>query len=227
MELAELARSLYSAQLFDEALAVYTQLSLCSDSALVQTMIGLSTEHLARYTEALGAYEHAISIDPGYCASYNNKGNLLRKLGFVCESVTVFMLGLCRCGANKDLYNNLGNSYLLLNQIVEAEQCYQFALLMAPNMAAAHCNLAAVWKRQGRISEAFCKCGEALDKDPGCAEAYAHIRQLLLERPHEIICNIDKILPNSNSPLVLYSLGSYLKDAGLEKQALACFEKAL
>ena len=151
----------------EQALEAYITASKLNNSAIINAIIGYLYEELGRFDYALQSYSMSILIDSAFFEAYNYKGNLLKKLNKYPEAVSVFLLGIKNCGPNEHLYNNLGNCFINLEMIKEAEFCYFEALKLMPSMVAAHCNLSAALRAEGRISEAIEFCQKALKLDPG------------------------------------------------------------
>ena len=77
--------------------------------------------------------------------------------------------------ADAELFENLGNSYLALEQIPLAEEAFRSAIALQPLSASAHYSLGFVLQAQGRAEEAIRAYEAALRADPEKAEALGNI----------------------------------------------------
>ena len=77
--------------------------------------------------------------------------------------------------ADAELFENLGNSYLALEQISPAEEAFQSAITVRPRSASAQYSLGYVLQAQGRSLEAIRAYEAALRADPEKAEALGNL----------------------------------------------------
>ena len=77
--------------------------------------------------------------------------------------------------ADAELFENLGNSYLALEQISPAEEAFQSAITVRPRSASAQYSLGYVLQAQGRSLEAIRAYEASLRADPEKAEALGNL----------------------------------------------------
>ncbi len=97
---------------------------------------------------AIDTYKRAIELQPHFPDAYCNLANALKEQGKVCMSPIVWYC-----------FDHLNT----LNQVPEAEECYNTALRMNPNHADSLNNLANIKREQSRIDDAITLYRKALE----------------------------------------------------------------
>jgi tetratricopeptide (TPR) repeat protein len=98
--------------------------------------------------------------------------------------------------ADAELFENLGDSYLALEQVQRAEEAFQSAIAFQPLSASAQYSLGYVLQAEGRTVEAIRAYETALRADPEKAEALANlaIAYASLDEKNDAIKAIQKAL---------------------------------
>lgn len=78
-------------------------------------------------------------------------------------------------------YNNLGNLRRASGDLAGAKTCYEMALQIDPNLAAAHYNLGLTLKALGCLKDAIAAYQQAIGLNPTYAEAYQNLGVVLLK----------------------------------------------
>ncbi|MEH1985752.1 TIGR03032 family protein [Nostoc sp.] len=141
-------------QLYQQALALQTQLQL---------------------TEAIALYEQIISQYPQYAPAWYQLGVIMDNQGQIDQAVLAYQHALTINPKYAEADNNLGIVCVAQKNLEKAIAYFQSAILSNPNYAFAHNNLGLVWQIQGKLSAAAAKFQEALQKNPNYAEAYLNL----------------------------------------------------
>ena len=117
-----------------------------------------------------------------------------------------------------------------MGQCEEAAACHRRALELNPDSFAAHCNLGAVLKEQGRLKEAVLHYQNAIRLNPEAHEAHVNIGVVFKElaRFYDAEASFTRALaicPNSDAALT--NLGSALKEQGRLAEAISTLQLAL
>lgn len=224
------AECLKSFGLLEKSLVAYQTAAKFENSCILQLTIGLVHESLGQNELALLCFNNALTLDCTNFLAYNYKGNLLRKQKLHQEAIKTFLTGIGLAGSNEHLYNNLGNCYLDLHKVKEAQECYLRAIEINPAMTAAHCNISSILKMQGNISQALLHCHQAVMIDPSCSEAYTCMALILKDSQSLSQCLTYyqySLQLNPSSSLTLNNLANVMKDMGDVPNAILCYKKAL
>ncbi len=114
-----------------EAFQMFTSaLRLNEGSAAIHFQIACIYDELGDNTKALEGYQKAIAIEPAHVdrygfllendGSYNNMGNVLRRVKRWDEAISTFLKAIALCPGMPQLYNNLGNIYLDMVRLYSA-----------------------------------------------------------------------------------------------------------
>ncbi len=124
-----------------EAEAIYRRaLELAPNYPEAYSNLGVTLRAQGRLDEAAQAYRQAIEIRPGYTNACNNLGTVLVQLGRVGEAEELYRRVL-EFEANAQTCNNLGGALATLGRQEEAIASFRQALLIDPDLLAAHSNL--------------------------------------------------------------------------------------
>jgi len=104
---------------------------------------------------ALKAFNKAISLDPTYVQAYNNKANLLRKMGRLKEAVKTSDKLINFVPPNPQSFYNRGNILQDLHRFKESVDCYRRALELKPDYLNARWNLSLLLIRLGHFEEGW------------------------------------------------------------------------
>jgi tetratricopeptide (TPR) repeat protein len=129
-----------------------------------------------------------------------------------------------------EAHSNLGNAWLSLGRLVDAEASYGRALAIKPDFAEAHSNLANALQSQGRLDEAVASYARALEIRPHYPEACNNLGNALrgLGRFDEALASYRRALAIKPDFAEAHSnLGNTLRSLGRLEEALASYQRAL
>lgn len=109
---------------------------------------------------AQAAYEHAVKLEPTFCAAWINLGRLLHTRHDEKKAELVYRRALQECGADSILLFNLGVVLEDMGKLDEAISAYQSAITEDPNLADGHFNLARLYEAQGKEQHALRHLGQ-------------------------------------------------------------------
>ncbi|KAK7891356.1 hypothetical protein WMY93_023319 [Mugilogobius chulae] len=113
-----------------------------------------------------------------------NLGKLLHEQGHQEEALSVFkeaIQKMPRQFAPQSLYNMMGEAYMRLNRLTEAEHWYKESLRVKPDHIPAHLTYAKLLALTGQKTEAERYFLKAIQLDPTKGNCYMHYGQFLLE----------------------------------------------
>lgn len=110
---------------------------------------------LGRGAEALAAYERALKLEPGNIDFRNNRGNTRYEAGDHSGAAADFQWIIEHDPENAQGYNGLGMTLYDLGRLEEAEKQYARALVLAPDYADVHHNMALVRLYKRSFAEAW------------------------------------------------------------------------
>ncbi|MEG4248175.1 tetratricopeptide repeat protein [Microcoleus sp. Pol10D4] len=111
-----------------------------------------------------------------------------------------------------------------------AIKCYERAIAINPNYAAAHSNLGVVKQHSGQLTEAIAHYRQALAIDGNLAETASNLGSALAEAGEtgEAIAEYERALSlNPNCAEALINLGLLREEQGDVAEAISCYEQAI
>ncbi|MEG4802206.1 tetratricopeptide repeat protein [Microcoleus sp. ARI1-B5] len=111
-----------------------------------------------------------------------------------------------------------------------AIECYERAIAIDPNYAAAHSNLGVVKQQSGRLTEAIAHYRKALEIDRNLAETASNLGSALAEAGENegAIAEYERALSlNPNCAEALVNLGVLREEQGNVPEAVSCYEQAI
>ncbi|MEG4211747.1 tetratricopeptide repeat protein [Microcoleus sp. S13_B4] len=111
-----------------------------------------------------------------------------------------------------------------------AIECYERAIAINPNYAAAHSNLGVVKQQTGQLTEAIAHYRQALAIDGNLAETASNLGSALAEagKTEEAIAQYERALSlNPNCAEALINLGLLREEQGDVAEAVRCYEQAI
>ncbi|MCC3407550.1 MAG: tetratricopeptide repeat protein [Microcoleus sp. PH2017_10_PVI_O_A] len=111
-----------------------------------------------------------------------------------------------------------------------AIECYQRAIAIDPNYAAAHSNLGVVKQQSGRLTEAIAHYRQALEIDPNLGETASNLGSALAEAGENegAIAEYERALSlNPNCAEALVNLGLLREEQGDVAEACSLYEQAI
>jgi len=199
---------------YDEAIKVFEQANQISpNNATIHNMLGMCSLRLGTFDEALASFESALRIIPGFTDARNNRGVTYLALGqyHLAEVDFIAVLGDATYPHRKQVYFNLGLTYLQRDQLGAAEDNFRKAIVLPNPVVEAYINLAGIAQRRGRLETAEDLLLEAQLNFPERTDLSFELGKLLMimGREDEARPYLERVVadaPNSNSAALAKSL---------------------
>jgi tetratricopeptide (TPR) repeat protein/DNA-binding winged helix-turn-helix (wHTH) protein len=127
------------------------------------------------YPSAINAFQGIVTRYPLEVEAYKGLGHLLRGEDRLDEAIEVFKQGLVMDSGAKDLYNELGATYMELGRHEEAIAMFRHYVDLAPLEPNAHDSLGAGLQWAGRYEDAVEEYNRALGLKPDFEIAVIHL----------------------------------------------------
>jgi len=152
------------------------------------------------YSAAMEYYQRALAIRPD-AQTYNNLGNVQKKLGDLDEAFASFQQALAMDARCLEAHCNLGLLFQQRGLLDKALASLETALSIDPDSALVHCNLATVLLDLYRIPDALIATQRALELNPNMVEAINNLGNVLLEmgQLEEAAVNFERAMALSSS----------------------------
>jgi Tfp pilus assembly protein PilF len=124
-------------------------------NATLHLYSGAAQHELGRYEEAVASYRHAIDIAPHMGEAHNNMGNALMVLGRFSDAADSFSRAVPLLASSPVPLTARATALQALGMVPEAEVHCRTALVIDPDFAASHWNLALNLLLQGRYAEGW------------------------------------------------------------------------
>ena len=200
------------------------------DNVRAQYNLGNVLAATGRAAEAIGRYEQALRIKPGYAEAHNNLGNVLQTLGRETEAKTHFEQSLQSNPNNAEAHSNLGNIFLQEGKASDAIAHYQQALRIKPDYAGAHVDLGNALFQTGKVPEAITEYEQAVRLKPNVPEAHNNLGAALMQigRVQDAIGHYARAIRIKPDYVEAhYNLGRALSQVGQGNEAITEYEQAL
>ena len=147
-------------------------ISLDSQDASIHSNLGSLYAQEALWGKAIPCYQKAIALKPDFVGAYRNLAKAWSQLDRKAEAADCWYQAYTLEPENTtpEQYLNLGNTLGRQDQFTKAIFCYQQAIKLKPNYAAAYHNLAVILKRQGKLDEAIIYEQKAKEVDNNTVE---------------------------------------------------------
>ena len=122
-------------------------------------------------SEAIKAYNKAISIKPNYSEAYINLGIALLEQGKHEDAIEANNKALLISPDNAEAFNNLGAILEDQGKLEDAIEAFKKSITLKPNVARFHNNLGNTLYSQGKLKEAIEAYGSVLAINPDHSEA--------------------------------------------------------
>jgi Tfp pilus assembly protein PilF len=129
---------------------------IAPNNATVHNMIGLCSLNLGALDDALASFDRALLIIPSFTDARNNRGVTFLSLGqyHLAEVDFIAVLGDATYPHQKQVFFNLGLTYLRRDQMGAAESNFLKAIKLPNPVPEAYIQLAGIAQRQGRMETA-------------------------------------------------------------------------
>jgi len=204
----------------------------------IDVLIMLSANHfqLCNLNESMFYAQQCIRVDVTCSEAYVALGNCIKEMGDLSSAFSFYQKAIRHNPRLSSAYSNLGLAHFMMGKPKEAIETLQIAILL-DSSCDAMCNLASVYKSQGRANDAKNQLLTTIRCHPMCAIALNNLGVLFHHNgdfDQAIDCYeqalqispkfIDSI---SNSGNALYSLSKKIRDADTVKKAKERFKRAL
>ena len=173
--------ALYYSGKYNEVLE-YTTSGINANKEYLNTynLKGLALIQLERYDDAIQQFEYILSRKDDIYA-LRNYGWVLQKKGVYDKSIELLKKALTIENTNPDIYNELGNTYLAINDFDSAIVQYQKAIELDDKHHYAIRNWGLALSKQNKKKEAEEKYLECIKVKPDYAEVYNDLGNLYLD----------------------------------------------
>ena len=179
----------------EEAELLYVRAAAVDDSAPVAYGMGRVAEERGDYTEAIGQFQRALTLQPGASVVYYNLGQAYRELGeFDRAEQALARSGPSRVAMADPLMHELttlaigalphlarGHAAAREGRLADAETAYRQAVAADATNVRAHESLGTLLVRRGSPEAAVEHFGVAVRLEPGNAQAHSDLGVLLSE----------------------------------------------
>ncbi|MBZ5505889.1 MAG: tetratricopeptide repeat protein [Acidobacteriia bacterium] len=125
------------------------------------------------YSEALDQYAVVMAMDPNYSEYYNERGNLLLRLGRLQEARGDYLKAIELSPPYFEVFTNLGQCHRRMGAMAEAIEAYSRALDLQPRQLLALVGRAKAHEESGHVEAAISDYTEALSLDSNQWEVLA------------------------------------------------------
>ena len=142
---------------YEEAIKAFEQADrIAPGNATVHNMLGLCSLRLGILDDALASFDRALLIIPGFTDARNNRGVTYLAMGqyHLAEVDFIAVLGDSTYPHRKQVYFNLGLTYLRRDHLGAAEDSFRKAIIVPNPVAEAYVQLAGVAQRRGDLETA-------------------------------------------------------------------------
>jgi len=142
---------------YEEAIKAFEQADrIAPGNATVHNMLGLCSLRLGDLDDAMASFDRALLIIPGFTDARNNRGVTYLAMGqyHLAEVDFIAVLGDSTYPHRKQVYFNLGLTYLRRDQLGAAEDNFRRAIIVPNPVAEAYVQLAGVAQRRGELETA-------------------------------------------------------------------------
>ncbi|HIE05066.1 MAG TPA: tetratricopeptide repeat protein [Candidatus Latescibacteria bacterium] len=164
-------------------------LELEPDSPTVHRVLGYlysstagSPNYEERMEKAIRHYRLALGIEPNHAGTYNDLGNVLRRLGRLDEAIACYRKALKIRHDFAQAHNNLGIALAHKGRLDEAIAHYLEALELMPDFAEAYNNLGVALAEKGDMDGAIHNFRQALKVKSGLPGALYNLVMALIAR---------------------------------------------
>jgi Tfp pilus assembly protein PilF len=198
----------------DEALEQFREADrIAPGNATIFNMIGLCEMRLGNLDTALSSFDTALELVPGFTDARNNRGATYLAMGqyHLAEVDFMAVLGDSTYPHRKQVYYNVGLSYLQRNQLGTAEENFRRAIILPGPVFDAYLRLAEIAQRHGDLDRAEDLLVEARLNFPDRIEVSFEMGKLLIlqGRDEEARPYLERVVgdaPNSESAETARSL---------------------
>jgi tetratricopeptide (TPR) repeat protein len=174
---------------------------------------------IEQFDLAIRHYSEAMDMDPNYSEYYNERGNLLLKLGRLDEAQRDYRCAIELGPPYFEVWSNLGQCHRVSGRMEEAIAAYDRSLDLQSDQPMVWVVRAQALEALGRLAEAIAAYDSALELQPGLWPARAGRAVLLYEqgRVNDCLADLDQAIAlapdepeiHQNRAVALSDLGRY------------------
>lgn len=138
-------------------------------------LVGISFQIAKKDTEAIDAYERAISSRPTIVQAYNNLAQIYQSLNRINDAIAILKKGAEVNPTDGSLYVNLTWFYILADRPIEAIGAGKKAVSLAPDQFMGFTNLCRAYNAVGEYETAIQICNSALKLYPNHGETNLYL----------------------------------------------------
>lgn len=196
---------------------------------LILFNLGLALAGQDKVAEAIGCYQRALRLKPGYVDAAINLGALLRQEGRLEEAVVVCRAALRFDGRSHQALDNLASALKDLGRLEESLAVRREAMRLRPDDAVVLANLGNTLMDLGRLDDAARAYRQAIGLEPDRAELYhrlgdAAFAQVSLDQAVEAFRRAIRLVPGLTA--AYHHLGRAFLQQGKDEAAAAALEQA-
>ena len=199
---------------YDEAIKTFEQADRISpNNATVHNMLGMCSLRLGTFDDALTSFDSALRLIPGFTDARNNRGVTYLAMGqyHLAEVDFIAVLGDSTYPHRKQVYFNLGLTYLQRGQLGAAEDSLRKAIVLPNPVVEAYIQLAGIAQRRGQMETAEDLLVEAQLNFPERLDLSFELGKLLMimGREEDARPYLERVVadaPNSDSAEIARSL---------------------
>ncbi|MBN1526338.1 MAG: tetratricopeptide repeat protein [Candidatus Omnitrophica bacterium] len=126
-------------------------------------------------------------------------------------------------------YNNLGNEYLLANDLEKAAEFYRKAIAADPRFMMSYYNLGVVSYKLGKMEDAIWYCQRAIELDPNYPHSYNELGLIYwaMGKKDEAIAAYKTAISLSPNPVTFRNLAMAYSELNMREEAVWALKKAL
>jgi tetratricopeptide (TPR) repeat protein len=169
--------------LLEEAIEAFEQADrIAPGNATVHNMLGLCSLRLGNLDDGLASFNRALLIIPGFTDARNNRGVTYLSMGqyHLAEVDFIAVLGDSTYPHRKQVYFNLGLTYLRRDQFGAAENNFRRAIITPNPVAEAYVQLAGIAQRRDKLEIAEDFLLEAIFNFPERTDLAFELGKLLM-----------------------------------------------
>ena len=197
---------------------------------LAHNNLGSALFELGQVDEAIGHFQRALEIEPGFAKAHYNLAGILRDRGQIDEAAIHFQRALEIQPNYSTAHYNFGEILRQNGRLDEAIVHFRRAVEIHPEYADAQNALGATLLRKGQVDEAIIHLQKALELRPDRAEDHNNLAGVLWQRGRvaEAITHYHKALAlRPDYALAHHNLGKLLQQEGQVREAIAHYQSAL
>ena len=182
-------------------------------NATVHNMLGLCALRLGSFDDAMVSFDRALQIIPGFTDARNNRGATYLAMGEydLAEVDFIAVLGDSTYPHQKQVYYNLGLTYIQRGKLGAAQNSFRKAIVLPNPVVEAYIELAGIAQRRGQLETAEDLLLEAKLNFPGRTDVSLELGKLLMimGREDEARPHLERVVadePSSDSAAMARSL---------------------